>query len=101
MESWGPGIHSLEAFNVKFGWFFQHTSLMKNIIVIVNPQCQLQAQESVMWCPEELCSIHRCDAFNMNFGHFVQYTSLSKKVFDIFYITLRASFRLKKALKKS
>ena len=58
--------------------------VMHDCIVIVNPQCQLQAQESVIWCPEELCTIHRCDAFNTNFGHFVQYTSLSKKVFGIF-----------------
>ena len=60
MESWGPGIQSLEAFNINFGYFVQHTCpLKKNIISIFwyNPQGKFQAQEGAgNWAPEALAS---------------------------------------------
>ena len=49
MQSWGPGIQSFEAVNMKFGYFGQHTtsSMKKPLSVHFDLQGKLQAQEVV------------------------------------------------------
>ena len=59
MQSWGPCIHSFEAFNMNLGYFVQHTSPVKNIIGIFSskPQGQLQGQKGVViWSPAAVAS---------------------------------------------
>ena len=59
MESWSPGIHSFEAFNMNLGILVNTQTLRKYIIGIFlyHPQGQLQAQEGlVIWSPVALAT---------------------------------------------
>ena len=88
MQSRGPCIQSFEAFNMNFGYFVQHTSLMKKHYwyLLIQPSGPASGSKRCWklesWGP----SINSFEAFNMNFGYFVQYTSPMKRHYWYFLI---------------
>ena len=91
MESWGPSIHSFEAFNMNFGYFGLYTSLLKRhywkeIIGIVwyPTQGQLHAEVLKPWHPLFWSFILR---------YFVPHASPLKKHYWLFLIPPSGSRR--------
>ena len=88
MQCWGPGIQSLEAVFMNFGYFVQNTGpKKKHFWYFFTPPsglasgswrgCKMQS-----WGPD----IQSFEAVFMNFGYFVQHTGPKKKHFW-YYLT--------------
>ena len=81
MQSWGPCIHSFEAFNMNLGYFVQHTSHMKKrywyfLIPPSGPASgSRRCWKMETWGP----GVHSFEAFHMISGYFVQYASPLKR----------------------
>ena len=77
METWGPGVHSFEAFHMISGYFVQYASPLKRHYWYFMIQPSGPPSGSRRCCNVECWgpNIHSFEAISMNFGYFVQYTS--------------------------
>ena len=93
-------MQSLEAVNVNFGYFGQHTSAMKKHYgyFLIPPSGQASGSIRCWKMQSPGPGIHSFQAVNMNFGYVGQHTAPMKKLWVLFDTTFRTSFSFNKVL---